>query len=1079
MQEHLAEFREKTHVNFTCYLKDGGEMGELIRHYDWSATSIGSIEYWPQTLLTTLGILLHSKFPMFLFWGSEHLCFYNDAYRPSLGNNGKHPFALGKKGAEVWPEIWADIKPLMEPVLSGDGATWREDQLLPIFRNGQMEDVYWTFSYSPVIGETGSIEGIFVACVETTQKVHTSKKIEESEQRVRSVVESAPFPIGVYTGKEMRIEFANPSILDAWGKGNDVIGKLYADVLPELQNQEVFTQLGSVYTTGIPFHARNQRIDLVVDGKLQPYYFNYSFTPLYDTFGQVYGVMDTAADVTDLNLARQKAAESEQRFQNLIKDITVGIIVVTGPDLMADIVNEMYCRLTHKSYNDVIGKPIFDVIPEAEERFRPIIEHVRTTGESLNLYDYPFFIYDKGVKKDGFLNLVYHPYKEEDGEITGVIILMHDVTEEVNARRKIEEAQEKARLAIDSAELGVYEIIYATDEMTSDARFNEIWGFNHPVTRAEYAAAIHREDLDIRKQAHKDSTTSGQLLYQVRIIWKDNSVHWVKVKGKVIFDDKGNAAKLIGVVQDITEQVTTHKKIEESERNIRNIIIQAPVAMSILRGPLHIVEIANNKMFELWGKEENELINKSVFEGLPEAKEHDLEQLLRNVYTTGKRFVANERPVNLPRNGKIETVYLNFVYEALREGTGTISGILAVAVDVTPQVIVRQKIEAAEERARLAINMAELGVYETDVTTNEMVIDERFKEIFDCSTNPDRKEIIKLFHPEDVVLREHAYKTALETGVLDYEARIVKKDKSVHWIRGKGIVLYSDKGMPLKLLGVIQDITEQKQFAEALEKKVQERTKELAEANLLLSQSNIELNQFAYIASHDLQEPLRKVRTFTELMQLSLGEIPEKAKNYVNKIQSSIERMQTLINDVLKFSLLSKEREKFESVNLNTILSRVLGDFELLTEQKGAKIIAGNLPVIEAIPIQMNQLFTNLISNALKFCSKERQPQITVSSRQLSKQEVQQYKELNEDKLHYAIEFKDNGIGFNQENAKQIFTIFQRLHGKNDYAGTGIGLAMCKKITVNHHGTIYANALPDKGASFIIILPETQYNTTN
>lgn len=1075
MQQHPAGFREKMNNNFTSYLKDGGEMGELIRSYDWSATSVGNIEYWPQTLLTTLGIILHSKFPMFLFWGQEYVCFYNDAYRPSLGNNGKHPSALGKKGADVWPEIWADVKPLMEPVLQGKGATWSEDKLLPIFRNNQIEDAYWTFSYSPVIGETGSTAGVFVTLVETTEKVHAAKKIEKSEQQVRSVIESAPFPIGVYAGKEMRIELANQAILDAWGKGNDVIGKLYADVVPELDNQPIFDQLDSVYSTGIPLHAKNQQADLIVDEKLQPYYFNYSFTPLYDTLGQIYGVMNTGADVTDLNLAKQKAAESEQRFRNLIKDITVGVIVLTGPDLVADIVNEMCCRLLNKPCDEVIGKRISDIIPASEEHFHHIIERVKRTGQPLQLNDYPYFIYNNGVKTDGFLNLVYQPYRQEDGMITGVIILVHDVTEQVNARKKIEEAEEKARLAINSAELGVYEIIYATDEITADARFNQIWGFTHLVTRAEYTAAIHPQDLSIRDQAHKDSVTSGQLLYQVRIIRNDNSVHWIRAKGKVIFDDKGNAAKLIGVVQDITDQVTAQKKIEESERSIRNMIVQAPVAMGILRGSSHIVEIANNKMFELWGKEENELINKPIFEGLPEAKEQGLEQLLYNVFTTGERFAANERPVKLPRNGKIKTAYLNFVYEALREGTGRISGILAVAVDVTPQVVARQKIEAAEERARLAINLAELGVFETDFATSKMVTDARFDEIFGLDGKPHRKEILQLFHPEDVVIRENAYKTALKTGVLDYEARIIKKDKAIHWIRGKGIVLYDHKGAPSKLLGVVQDITEQKEFAESLEKKVQERTKELAEANLQLQQSNIELNQFAYIASHDLQEPLRKVRTFTELMQLSLGEIPEKAKNYVNKIQNSIERMQTLINDVLKFSQLSKEREKFENVNLNEILSSVLNDYELLIEQKGAKITADSLPAIEAIPLQMNQLFTNLISNALKFYSKERQLEMTISSKQLSKHEVQQHKELNEDKPHYAIDFKDNGIGFNQENAKQIFTIFQRLHGKNDYAGTGIGLAMCKKITVNHHGTIYATAYPDKGASFTIILPEVQY----
>ncbi len=690
MQDHLTGSNKESSNFYTSYLQDGGEMGELTLEYDWSATSIGHPRKWSKTLLTTLGIILHSKFPMFLFWGPEHICFYNDAYRPSLGNNGKHPYALGKKGEDVWPEIWKDIKPLIDNVLSAKGAAWSEDLLLPIYRNGHIEDAYWTFSYSPVINETGKPEGVFVACVETTGKVYNANKIAESE------------------------------------------------------------------------------------------------------------------------------------------------------------------------------------------------------------------------------------------------------------------------------------------------------------------------------------------------------------------------------------------------RNIRNIIFQAPVAMCILRGPLFIVEIANNRMFELWGKKESEVINKPIFEGLPEAKEQGLEQLLHKVFTTGERFVANERPVNLPRNGKIETVHLNFVYEALKEGDGSISGILAVAVDVTSQVITRQKTEVAEERARLAINSAELGVFEIDFTTGKILTDERFNEIFNFGYSPHWKEVIGIVHPDDLKVGEKAHKAAIETGILNYETRILRKDKSISWVRSKGVVIYDEKGKADKLLGVIQDITEQKQFAEALEKKVLERTKELAEANLQLQQSNIELNQFAYIASHDLQEPLRKVRTFTDLMQSSLGEIPDKAKNYINRIQSSTERMQALINDVLKFSLLSKEREKFQKVDLDTLLLSVLGDYELLIEQKGAKITAGALPVIEAISVQMNQLFTNLISNALKFSSKERQLEIAIQSKQLSQQEVQQHKELNDDKVHYSIEFKDNGIGFSQENAKQIFIIFQRLHGKTDYSGTGIGLAMCKKIATNHHGVIYANSNPDAGSSFTIILPANQ-----
>ena len=421
-------------------------MGELTRNYDWSKSPLGAPNGWPQSLCTTVSNLLRSKFPMFLWWGEEMIQFYNDAYRPSLGNEGKHPAALGQKGKSCWPEIWEIIFPLMIQVETTGEATWREDQLIPIYRNGKIEDVYWTYSYSSVLDDTGNHAGILVTCVETTEKVLNQKKlhesernlrntiaqapvaicifrgpdfiieeanehmfefwgkpseqvmhkplfealpeaknqgyeelmahvlktgeafsanempvtlmregkvqtvyinfiyepiheaggtisgimamatdvtkqvlnrkqVEESEQRVRSLVESAPFPIGVYVGREMRIELANQSIIDVWGKGNNVIGRLYSEVLPELGNQKIYAQLDSVYTTGIPFHARNQRVDLMVDGRLKPFYFNYSFTPLYDAVGNIYGVMNTAADVTDLNAAKQEVEQSRTELQ--------------------------------------------------------------------------------------------------------------------------------------------------------------------------------------------------------------------------------------------------------------------------------------------------------------------------------------------------------------------------------------------------------------------------------------------------------------------------------------------------------------------------------------------------------------------------------------------------------------------------------------------------------------------------------------------------------------------------------------------------------------------------------------------
>jgi signal transduction histidine kinase len=250
-----------------------------------------------------------------------------------------------------------------------------------------------------------------------------------------------------------------------------------------------------------------------------------------------------------------------------------------------------------------------------------------------------------------------------------------------------------------------------------------------------------------------------------------------------------------------------------------------------------------------------------------------------------------------------------------------------------------------------------------------------------------------------------------------------------------------------------------------LEKKVQERTMDL-------NKINKELEDFAYVASHDLQEPLRKITTFSQLLRNTLSSENSQAHLFLNKIAASSERMRILIKDLLNFSRLSDTNVRYEPTDLNLVLKEVISDFELLIGQKDAQISYGDLPVIEAIPLQMGQLFYNLISNALKFTDSSRRPQISVRSFRLSPEEVQQMALLDPAHIYYRIEFRDNGIGFEQQYADRIFTIFQRLNGRTHYNGTGIGLALCKKIVLNHQGEIYVVAKENEGATFIVILPE-------
>ncbi|MBL7933570.1 MAG: PAS domain S-box protein [Bacteroidia bacterium] len=241
--------------------------------------------------------------------------------------------------------------------------------------------------------------------------------------------------------------------------------------------------------------------------------------------------------------------------------------------------------------------------------------------------------------------------------------------------------------------------------------------------------------------------------------------------------------------------------------------------------------------------------------------------------------------------------------------------------------------------------------------------------------------------------------------------------------------------------------------------------------NAELEMQNKELEQFAYIASHDLQEPLRKIQTFAGIIQEHIDD-KDFVKRYFSKLDASAHRMAELVRSLLEYSRLSKYRSDVtdrQAVDLNEVLADIKQDFELLIGDKKASIVSEYLPVVIGRRIQLGQLFANLISNSLKFCMKD--PVIKISSKTVNKDKIAQAPETLADGKYYSISFEDNGIGFEQQYDKVIFALFQRLHGKQDYAGTGIGLALCKKIVENHKGFISASGKPGQGAKFTVYLP--------
>lgn len=561
--------------------------------------------------------------------------------------------------------------------------------------------------------------------------------------------------------------------------------------------------------------------------------------------------------------------------------------------------------------------------------------------------------------------------------------------------------------------------------------------------------------------------------------WSDDQVLYMNRHGYIeetyftfsyspVMDESGNVGGLFCACIETTEKVMAARKIKENERNLRNTILQSPVAMSILKGPNFMVEIANKRMYELWGRGEDELLHRPIFEGLPEARHQGLEEILLHVYKSGESYTANERPIPLPRKGSVETIYLNFVYEPFREGDSTISGILVVATDVTDQVIARRKIEESEARTRLSTAAAHLGTYDIDLVQEKIIYSDRLKDIFELEEGKGITHhfLVERLHPEDVQIRKNAHEQALQTGELFYEARIILPGNNVKWIRLNGKYIF-ENNQPVSLVGTVMDISNEKKTAELLEQKIEERTKEL-------TQLNEQLKQFTYAASHDLQEPLRKITYFMDRLIVKISPtLDEEDKKITERISKTTERMRVLINDLLAYSNTSLGITGFQEVDLSTVVQEVLDDMEATIIDNGASVVYENLPKVTGDARQLRQMFQNLISNALKYHKIGEESRVHIGVNLVNAADIKNIHLEDSSALYHLIQVTDNGIGFKNEDASRIFQLFQRLHGRSEYAGTGVGLAIVQKVVENHKGYIWAESEPGNGASFNILLPVT------
>lgn len=340
------------------------------------------------------------------------------------------------------------------------------------------------------------------------------------------------------------------------------------------------------------------------------------------------------------------------------------------------------------------------------------------------------------------------------------------------------------------------------------------------------------------------------------------------------------------------------------------------------------------------------------------------------------------------------------------------------------------------------------------------------------SGNKKTKDIPVIFLSAINIEKKYIFK-GYETGAVDYITKPVDSDLLI--LKVKTFIKIYDQQNELKVTKDLlsKEIAIRKEAQDNLEIKIAERTKELMLKNEELEFKNHELQQFSWVVSHDLNEPIRKIQIFIGILKdLYLKDNP-KATSYIDRTMKSAERMQTLISDLLAYSRLSS-KVVFEKTDLNIVLQEVLSDFDYQIENKNAIVTITNLPAIDSIPSQLRQVFQNLIGNALKFSGGAAIPKITITAELIKTKDFDS--EADEDGKYWRIIISDNGIGFDEIYLDRIFVIFQSLNDRSVYEGTGIGLAISKKIMEKHNGLITAKSELGKGASFILILPLKQDN---
>lgn len=928
-----------SHLSGLPSLRDS-EMAARVRAFDWSATDLGPIDGWPNSLKVAVGICLNSRFPMFVWWGPRLVNIHNDAYIPVLG--GRHPTALGMSARDIWAEIWPVIGEDVDRVLRGDAVSKERVRLL-LERNGYPEETYFTYSHSPIPDDDGGIGGLFQVCTDETAIVLAERERavlqaqrRRADERAFSILESttdAYFALD----HDWCIQYVNPPAEHLIGRARD-----------ELLGKNLWTEFPGL-----------------------------------------------------------AGSEFEVMYRRSMSERVAGSVVSYYPD---------------------------------DDRWYEV--HSYPTPDGLSLY-------------------------------------FRDVSERKraeNVQRELTERHANQSRKFDQVLSSITDFAYTFD---LDGRFTfvnkpllDLWGLPLEQAVGKNFFDLHYPDAlaaTLQAQIRQVIATKQRVVDETPYTSPSGQPGFYQYILTPVIDAQGNVEAVAGSTRDITEakrvvaaRDDSARTLEAERANLAAMIERAPAFICTLRGPDHVFEIANDRYDELVGR--RPLIGKTVREALPEVVDQGFVELLDTVYRTGAPFAGDEVPVLLQigSDGALEIRYINFVYQAMRDASGAVTGIFVHGIDVTNLVQSRESTRISEERYRKLFESMDEGfcVIEVIFDAREKPVDYRFIEVnpaFRAQTglaDALGRSVLEM----GLVLEPHWFEKYGRVAVTGEPIRFVDEAKN---LAGRWYEVHAFRigGADSRRVAVLFNDISGRQIAE------QEREQLLESERAARSDAERAgrmKDEFLATLSHELRTPLSAVLGWATILKTK-PPTPEMLEQGLTVIERNARMQAQLVTDLLDMSRIisGKMRLDVQVVDLRGVVEAALDSVRPAAEAKGIAIhrmLPRDLGTLHGDPARLQQVVWNLLSNSVKFTPRDGRIDVVLT--------------LVDDQIELSV--RDTGKGIEPRFLAHVFERFRQADSSStrQHGGLGLGLAIVQQLVELHGGSVGVTSDGEgRGTTFTVRLP--------